>query len=161
VSPSFSDGRARQLLEQARQAGLKPRSDAELLPLLLDLLGGVTPVPQWPTQASPTRTDRRHRTEHAREATRAAAATADRPPASTASGPAGGKEPATVVPLRPAQHATQVQTAVDAERRRRREAAVPHRPQPPPRLGDAFRRRSLFLLPADDEPDEAGPERAG
>lgn len=63
-----------------------------------------------------------------------------------------------MVPLRPAQHATHVQTAVDAERRRRREAAVPHRPQPPPRLGDAFRRRSLFLLPADDEPadDESG-----
>ncbi len=159
--PSFSDGRTRQLLEQARRAGLKPRSDTELLPLLLDLLGGVTPVPQWPTQTSPTRVGRRHRTEQAREVTRAAAAHGDRPPAATASGSAGGQEPATVVPLRPAQHATQVQTAVDAERRRRREAAVPNRPQPPPRLGDAFRRRSLFLLPADGGPDETEPEQAG
>ncbi|GIE93915.1 DDE-type integrase/transposase/recombinase [Paractinoplanes rishiriensis] len=153
--PSFSDARARQLLEHARQAGLKPRSDAELLPLLLDLLSDVTPVHQWPTQAGPAGTGKRHRTEHAREATRAAAAHADRPEAPPAAEPGCGQDVGTVVPMRPVGRVAQVQTAVDAERRRRREAAVPDRPQPPPRLGDAFRRRSLFLLPA-DEPDEPG-----
>jgi hypothetical protein len=134
---------------------LKPRSDAELLPLLLDLLSGVTPVPQWPTQASPARTGKRQRTEHAREATRAAAAHTDRPEAPRATEPGCGQDVRTVVPMRPAGRLAEVHTAVDAERRRRREAAVPDRPQPPPRLGDAFRRRSLFLLPA-DEPDEPG-----
>ena len=50
--PSFSDIRADDLLRAARAAGLAPRSDAELLPLLLDLVGGLIPVGSWPTQMS-------------------------------------------------------------------------------------------------------------
>ena len=60
--PSFSDLRADDLLRAARAAGLQPRSDAELLPLLLDLIGGLIPVDAWPTQMS-----RQQRTAHARE----------------------------------------------------------------------------------------------
>ena len=50
--PAFSDLRADDLLRAARAAGLRPRSDAELLPLLLDLVGGLIPVDAWPTQMS-------------------------------------------------------------------------------------------------------------
>jgi hypothetical protein len=155
--PSFSDIRAQELLDQARQAGLKPRTDAELLPLLLDLLRGVTPVQDWPTQMG-----KQQRTEHAREVTQATAARADRPDDPAAAGAAREDRPATVVPIRWADRAAETQAAVDAERRRRREDAVPERPQPPPRLGDAFRRRSLLLLPDDDELDEqAEPQEVG
>jgi hypothetical protein len=154
---SFSDIRARELLDQARQVGLKPRTDAELLPLLLDLLRGVNPVQDWPTQMG-----KRQRTEHAREVTQATAARADRPDNPAAAGAAREDRSATVVPIRWADRVADTQAAVDAERRRRREDAVPERPQPPPRLGDAFRRRSLLLLPDDDEPDEqAQPQQAG
>jgi hypothetical protein len=48
--PSFSDIRADDLLRAARAAGLRPRSDTELLPLLLDLIGGLIPVDAWPAQ---------------------------------------------------------------------------------------------------------------
>ncbi|HUY50117.1 MAG TPA: hypothetical protein VMV92_31170 [Streptosporangiaceae bacterium] len=58
-----------------------------------------------------------------------------------------------MVALRWADRAGQAQSAIDAERRRR-EDAVRERPQPPPRLGDAFRRRSL-LLPDDDQAGDA------
>jgi hypothetical protein len=154
--PSFSDARADQLLDQVRRAGVKPRSDAELLPLLLDLLGGVTPVESWPTQMS-----KQQRTGHAREAVQAAAAQADRPhhPSRDESQREGPVD--NVVPLRWAGRAAEAQTAVDIERRRRREAAVPERPQPPPRLGDAFRRRSLLLLPVDEQEDGTEPEGTG
>jgi len=72
--PSFSDLRADDLLRAARAAGLQPRSDAELLPLLLDLIGGLIPVDAWPTQMS-----RQQRAAHAREAARADQAAADWP----------------------------------------------------------------------------------
>ena len=72
--PSFSDLRADDLLRAARAAGLQPRSDAELLPLLLDLIGGLIPVDSWPTQMS-----RQQRTAHARESAQAGQAAADRP----------------------------------------------------------------------------------
>ena len=72
--PSFSDIRADDLLRAARAAGLQPRSDADLLPLLLDLIGGLIPVDAWPTQMS-----RQQRTAHARETAQAGQAAADRP----------------------------------------------------------------------------------
>ncbi|HZO68818.1 MAG TPA: hypothetical protein VFB74_27815 [Kribbellaceae bacterium] len=149
--PSFGDARVRELLAQARAAGLQPRTDTELLPALLDLLGGVTPVEAWPTQ-----TGKQQRTGHARGTVQAAAATADRPPAID-----GGQQQDNVVPLRWPDRAEAAQAAIDAERRRRREDAVRQRPQPPPRLGEAFRRRSLLLLPDDEEPDGAVPREAG
>lgn len=165
--PSFSDIRVRELLDQVRQAGLKPRTDSELLPLLLDLLRGVTPVQAWPTQMGSTQMGKQQRTGHAREVAQGGAAGADRP-ATPAAGVAGTDRSADVVAIRWADRVADTTAAVNAERRRRREVAVPERPPPPPRLGDAFRRRSLLLIPADDEvpadeePDEdAGPLEAG
>ncbi|MFG3602642.1 COG3415 family protein [Micromonospora chersina] len=153
-TPAFGDVRRDELLRKVRRAGLTPQSDSELLPQLLDLIGGHVPVDQWPTQMS--KQDRR---QHAREVAQARTAAADRP-APQPPDAAGSEEPdATVVPLRWADRAAQVETAVDRERRRRREQAVPQRPQPPPRLGEAYRRRGLLILPDDDAaeyPDTAG-----
>ncbi|MBN1172661.1 MAG: DDE-type integrase/transposase/recombinase [Micromonosporaceae bacterium] len=143
--PAFGDACREQLLRTVKQAGLTPRSDAELLPVLLDLLAEAAPVDRWATQDS-----KQARRRQAREATQAAAAQADRPKPAEADAP-----PAPVVPLRRVERLTQAQDAIDAERRRRREQAVPNRPTPPPRLGDAFRRHSLLRLPDDDEPEPA------
>jgi hypothetical protein len=63
-----------------------------------------------------------------------------------------------VTPLRRepgwAARAAQARDSLDAERRRRREAAVPVTPKPPPRLGASFRERNVFVLPEDDEDPE-------
>jgi hypothetical protein len=48
--PSFNDARVTELLRGAKAQGLRPKSDAELLPLLLKLLGAHVPVNQWPGQ---------------------------------------------------------------------------------------------------------------
>jgi hypothetical protein len=56
-----------------------------------------------------------------------------------------------VTPLRWPERSRSAGEALDAERRRRREAAVPVTPKPPPRLGASFRERNVFLLPEDDE----------
>ena len=146
--PSFSDLRADDLLRAARAAGLPPRSDAELLPLLLDLVGGLIPVDAWPTQMS-----RQQRTAHARESAQADQAAADRPasaaPAAAAArqdnGNAGAD--AAVVPMRWRDQARDAATAVDAERRRRRERAAGVRPEPAPLMRDALRRGSMLRLP--------------
>jgi len=140
--PAFGDACRDQLLRTVKQAGLAPRSDTELLPVLLDLLAAAAPVDGWSTQMP-----KQARRRQAREATQTAAAGTDRPEHAEAGQPA-----AQVVPLRRADRAAAAQTAIDAERRRRREQAVPHRPAPPPRLGDGFRRHSLLHLPDDDEP---------
>ena len=57
----------------------------------------------------------------------------------------------TVVPLRWPEQASQARDAIDAERRRRRERAVPQRPAPPGTLGDKLRATSLLALPDEDE----------
>jgi hypothetical protein len=139
--PAFGDACREQLLRTVKQAGLAPRSDIELLPVLLDLLAGTAPVDGWSTQSS-----KPARRRQAREVTQAAAADADRP--------APAEADPVVVPLRRVDRAAATQTAIDAERRRRREQAVPERPAPPPRLGEAFRRHSLLHLPDDDEPGQ-------
>ncbi|WP_439678212.1 hypothetical protein [Embleya sp. MST-111070] len=60
---------------------------------------------------------------------------------------------------RQAEQARTVQDAVDLDRRRRREEAVrdTDRPVLPPRLGEAVRRRSLFLLPPDPDDEHGEP----
>ncbi|MFG2867572.1 transposase [Streptomyces sp. NPDC048338] len=138
---AFSDARVQQILREAARAGLKPRDDTELLPVLLDLIGARSPVGSWPSQMTKT-----ERTERAREVARARAAERDQAvPAGLTSLP---------VAPQPAELVRKNQQAVDAERRRRREAAVDVPLAPPPRLGDGLRQRSLFMLPnADDEPD--------
>jgi len=155
--PSFSDIRADDLLRAARAAGLRPRSDAELLPLLLDLVGGLIPVGCWPTQMS-----RQQRTAHARETAQADQAAADRPiPAAGQERRGGGNSgaDAAVAELRWRDQARDTSTAVDAERRRRRELAVGSRPEPAPLMRDALRHGSMLRLPDEDpgrQPGTAG-----
>jgi hypothetical protein len=151
--PSFGDASVQELLRQVADAGLAPRSDAELLPALLDIIAARTPVEQWPTQLP-----KRRRTDRAREATQTAMVARDRPQQDA--GVTGGGPAATVLPLRRDEHARQVQDAVDAERRRRREQAVPVVPKPPPRLGESYRRRSVLVLADDDaeDPPTQGPQ---
>jgi transposase InsO family protein len=138
--PAFGDTRAEELLKAAKAAGLAPRTDAELLPVLLDLVGGRVPVSSWPTQM-----EKKKRTGHAREAAQGQAAASDRP---RPAGPGGG----TVLPLRPGtgweQRAGEVAGTVDAERRRRRESAPPA-PGLPGRLGASH--RSRLAVPRDGE----------
>ncbi|MFG2845362.1 transposase [Kitasatospora sp. NPDC048296] len=136
--PAFSDINVDALLGEVRRAGLKPRSDEELLPVLLDILGSAIPVSQWPSQMG-----KREKTARSRRAADAAQAAADQP--STSEGPA-----AEVVAW-PVE-AAGIAKAVDAERRRLREVSSVRRPVPPPRLGDSLRRRNLFLIPPDDAP---------
>ncbi|WP_327740581.1 transposase (plasmid) [Streptomyces nojiriensis] len=159
--PAFGDARASDLIKKADAAGLKPKSDAELLPVLLELIGSLVPVSKWPTQMK-----KAQRMEHARETHQAQAAQADRPPAPAApaakpaSAPAGQEERAAKVLSWPGR-ARQVQDAVAGERRRRREAVRPA-PAPPPELGHSFRTRNVFVLPEDDlEEDRGGPDDAG
>ncbi|MFI8461687.1 transposase [Kitasatospora sp. NPDC085464] len=153
--PAFSDVNAQALLGEVRRRGLKPLTDAELLPVLLEILGSVIPVAEWPSQMT-----KREKTARSRRAAEAAQAAVDRPrppspePAAEPTPQAGAR----VVPW--PRQADSVQAAVDAERRRRREAAVTGRPTPPPRLGDALRRRNLFLLSDDDSDTDAIGENA-
>lgn len=150
--PAFGDTRVTELLREAAARGLVPRSDAELLPLLLEMIGGSIPVDAWPTQMG-----KRERTEHAREILQARAAAADRPT------PAPFGDGDEVIALRPPdrdrpagwrQRAGDVASAVDDERRRRREVSVPARPEPPPALGT--RSRSVFAVPAEEDDAEEG-----
>lgn len=136
--PAFSDRTAEDLLSEVRRRRLAPKSDAELLPVLLDLLGSAIPVDQWPTQMT-----KRERVERSRRSTQAQAAERDRSPVTAP------QATAEVVPW--PEQARTVTDAVDADRRRRREASVPRTPTPPPRLGESLRRRSLFLLPPDED----------
>ena len=152
--PAFGDARAAELLRAAKAAGLKPRSDAELLPLLLELIGERIPVDAWPTQMP-----RKKRKDHAREVLQAQAAATDRPepPQDSRTRQAEG----TVVPLHLQDgwkdRAHEVATAVDQERRRRRHDAAPGRPTPPPPLSSRSSRRNLFALPHDDAADDQEP----
>jgi hypothetical protein len=114
--------------------------------VLLQMLGGVAPAAQWVTQM-----DKKEKKSRARQAAQGDQAAADR------NGPAvGGRQPgdgtADVIPLRWPEHAARASDAVDAERRRRREAAVPRRPAPPQSLGDRLRATSMLSIP--DEEDE-------
>ncbi|MFC1400061.1 MULTISPECIES: DDE-type integrase/transposase/recombinase [Streptacidiphilus] len=147
--PAFTDARVRELLTAAKQAGLKPRSDSELLPLLLELLAAYAKAEQWPGQLT-----KAQRSERAREAAQVKAAAADRPAAGTVGAAVGSR------PARPVL----VDEAVDAERRTRREATVLQPPNAPSRLGDGSRRRAHALLAVDDivaaDADSAGDNEA-
>jgi hypothetical protein len=137
--PAFCDARVREVLAQARAAGLSPRTDADLLPVLLELLArSGQQVASWPTRSRAER--RSARAAEAREQAGARAARSDRPEAA-----AVADEPV----------APDLVAAIDAERRRRREQAVSSRLCPPAPLGEASSRRSLLNLPADPN----GPER--
>jgi hypothetical protein len=140
--PAFSDKTADELLREARVAGLSPKSDDDLLPVLLRLLGGVAPVSRWPSQMG-----KKEKKGRARETAQGDQAARDR----RGRGPAEAGGGGTVVPLRWPEQATRARDAIDAERRRRREQAVPQRPAPPGTLGDKLRSTSLLALPGEDE----------
>lgn len=146
--PVLRRSRAAELLRAVKAAGLKPQSDAELLPLLLELIGGHIPVEAWPTQM-PTK----KRKDHAREVLQGEAAAADRPQPPQDS---RAQQDGTVVPLHQRDgwrgRAQQANSAVDEERRRRQQA-VPSKPDPPPPLSSRGRRHAPFALTQDDTPD--------
>jgi hypothetical protein len=99
--------------------------------VLLELMGAAAPIESWPDPAT-----RRERAAHSRQAAQGQAAQGDRPGTpDRAKAVAAGESPAGLL---------------DRERRRRRQAAVAARPDAPARLGEAIRRRPLFLV----EPDE-------
>lgn len=147
--PVFGSSRVEELLQQAARAGLKPKTDRELMPLLLKILGSEIPVDNWATQMT-----RKQRAAHARESAAGLAALYDRPAAVAASVAAFESGDAQVIPLR----ARQVGAAVSAERARRRQAAVPVRPEAPPRLGASVRGGELSVLFGQDDGAETDSE---
>ncbi|MFI7093220.1 transposase [Streptomyces lydicus] len=154
--PAFSDARVRQVMRDLRKQGLTPKSDKDLLPLLLDLIGGKVPVEHWPTRLTKSQ-----RVEHAREVSQASAAAADRPkpmPMDDATDlrvPRQAEPADNVVELRWRQRVEQGQAAIDTERQRRREAGD-HKPRVPSTLGQRLRGTSLMDL-LDDESDAGTP----
>jgi transposase InsO family protein len=144
--PAFSDKTAEELLREARAASLSPKSDADLLPVLLKLLGGVAPSSQWASQLS-----KKEKKGHARQAAQASQASADRHGPRPAAARRRAASEGNVVLIRPPERAVQASEALDAERRRRREAAVPRRPAPPLTLGDQLRATSMLSIPDEDE----------
>jgi hypothetical protein len=144
--PAFSDKTAEELLREARASGLSPQSDADLLPVLPKLLGGLVPSGQWPSQLG-----KKEKKGRARETAQGDQAASDRhgpvPAAARRSEGSEGK----LVPLRWPERASQAGDALDAERRRRREQAVPQRPAPPGSLGDRLRATRMLAIPEDDE----------
>ncbi|MFC9810510.1 transposase [Streptomyces virginiae] len=149
--PAFGDARVRQALRELRDQGLSPKTDTELLPTLMKLIGSKIPVEQWPTQLK-----KAERVEHAREVAQAAAAAADQP-CRTAPTPEGltrgplSADGANVVALQWRERAEQGYSAVEAERRRRREALTPTKASPPT-LSQRLRERSLLTIPDEEEP---------
>ncbi|WP_244205214.1 hypothetical protein [Streptomyces bobili] len=125
---------------------IKVHSEDKLLELLLGILGSVTPVDQWPSQAE-KKAGKKRRVAHAREITRGQTAAADRP-----AEPTPADEPsAALMPAAWAEHARMIERAVDTDRRRRREQALAGtRPVAPPTLHEALNRRPMFLPPCDD-----------
>lgn len=153
--PAFSDKTAAEVLATARQRRLAPRSDADLLSLLLEILGEAAPVDQWPTQrdekqekgkTARKKSQKRARIARSREISRAETAAADR---------IAGR------PAEPEDWQEQARTvgqAVTADRRRRREAAVAADTSVPRLLNESLKSRHLFLMPSvlagDEDVDE-------
>jgi len=117
--PAFSEARVRELGRAAKAAGLKPQSDTELLPLLLELID--IPVEAWPSQMP-----KKKRKDHAREVLQV------RPPWRTGRPatmqPRGAfistksKSSRFAKPMGWRDRAHEVASAVDDERRRRQKA---------------------------------------
>lgn len=145
--PAFSDAKVDELMVEAARSGLVPRDDRDLLPVLLELLGRHVPVEQWPGRRAKEAAGKRRRAGQAREEERAQVADRDRHRPRQAPEPVASAQ---VVPLR----RDQVRSAVDADRRRRRELAVPSPPPLPGPLGAGYREHDLFRLPPDDEEEE-------
>ncbi|MEW1637545.1 transposase [Streptomyces sp. NPDC093801] len=142
--PAFGDARVGEVLKEAVRAGLRPRTDAELLPVLLDLLAAVTPVEAWPGRPDA----RKKAATRARELARARAALSDRP-----------VEQPPLAPVRRAAPGREVADAVTADRARRRRAAAGDTPPVPARaLRDDVRSRLLYPIarPRSDHDEHDG-----
>lgn len=120
--PAFGDKRATELLQRAERAGLRPRTDTELLPHLLELMRLTNPVDRWPSRLT-----RAEKVELARERLAGEAAAADRP--ISAPWPAGQD------------------TTIEAPVTLEEERVVIEPVMPPRRLGDTARRRNLVPGP--------------
>jgi hypothetical protein len=128
---------------------MKPRTDAELLPVLLDLFGARTPVGR-----SPGKMTKAWRTARAREIAAAAAAAADRLQGQEANGTGrAGAEAADpmVTPLKRPERPHSAEETVAAERRRRGETAPLNPLRIPRQLGASSRDRNPFVPPNDEE----------
>ena len=66
-----------------------------------------------------------------------------------------------MVALQWPDRARRAENMVDAERRRRRKAAVPSRPEPAPLMREALRRKSILRIPDDEDHDETRDPLAG
>ncbi|WP_434600066.1 hypothetical protein [Streptomyces sp. A5-4] len=149
--PAFSDKTVEALMADVRQRKLKPLGDAELLPLLLEILRTVNPVDQWPSQMT-----RKEKVARSRLTAQGRAAESDRPPPKETAAEEVSPYVAAEELAEPSwsRDVRTVQAAVDAELRRRRED-LGRPPAAPQLLDDALRKRSLFLLPdLDDEPGD-------
>jgi hypothetical protein len=146
--PAFGDASREQLLRVVRGQGLAPRSDTELLPVLLDLLGGCAPVEAWPGQVPG-----QQRRRESREIIAAQAAGTDRAAAPVGAGEQDRPTGAQASRTRP----DEARAVVDRQRRARRERAVPDPPPLPSRLGAQARRHSRLLLAADGPTGPGGP----
>ncbi|MFC8665256.1 hypothetical protein [Streptomyces sp. NPDC057199] len=109
--PASRTPRPRVPLAEVRRRGLAPRSDSELLPVLLELLGSAIPVEKWPTQMA-----KRERISRSRQAVQTQAARTDR---AAAVPPLAGERRDLVLAW--PEHAQSTRAAVDAERHQRRQ----------------------------------------
>ncbi|MET9793251.1 transposase [Streptomyces canus] len=151
--PAFSDKTADALLTRVRTNKIRIHSESELLEHLLGILGSVTPVDQWPSQAK-RKAGKKQRVAQAREITRAQAAAADRPAAPAIADELAPPE----MPAAWAEHARTIDHAVDADRRRRREEALTDvKPVAPATLHEALNRRPMFRLPPPDDSEADTP----
>ncbi|MFD8044836.1 transposase [Streptomyces chartreusis] len=154
--PAFSDKTADALLAHVKANNIRIHSESELLESLMEILGSVTPVDHWPSQAK-KKAGKKQRAAQAREMSRAQAAAADRPAATRPEDePTMPEMPATW-----AEHASTINRAVDADRRHRREEALSETsPVAPPTLREALSRRPMFQLPRREasESDTTAPE---
>lgn len=138
-------------MKVVRDLGMKPRTDADLLPVLLDLIGTAVPLSQWPGKMT-----KAQRTARAREIAQATAAAADRPqdPGTVARQPrrdSAGNE-ATALAHQMGQSRTAAE-AVASERRRRGDGPPQGPLRVPGRLGASFWKDNPFVPPAGDEED--------
>ncbi|MEU6393621.1 transposase [Streptomyces sp. NPDC046939] len=132
--PAFGDQRVTELLRTVKEAGLRPRTDAELLPHLLALVQILHPVDRWATRLT-----KAQRVTMAREREQARAAAVDRAAASPS-------PPQSLTARAPASPST---GAV-----RHPEAGAQAGRRLPARLGEEVRRRNLFALPDQGEDQE-------
>ncbi|HEY1700409.1 MAG TPA: hypothetical protein VGG75_11930 [Trebonia sp.] len=135
-------------MKVVRDLGMKPRTDADILPVLLDLIGAAVPLSQWPGKMT-----KAQRTARAREIAQAAAAAADRPQDSGMVPRQPGRVSTVDEATTPERPGTAAE-AVAAERRRRGNGPPRGPLKVPGRLGASFWKDNPFVPPADDDDEQ-------